>query len=313
MANENIFVGVLLVTLLLGGIVVITLDQSKVRLKIDNDKSTFYVQENGKFVVSGREYNRLINKTTTLDRSVSKINITTIIKNDTSQSVIVKRTTPYVKGPVIVDTYKFDGTVSEVELFPIYHTVEIFNGSGLNYRYTVDDLVGTGPKRKLTSETTLSFGRNMKVEFEPDYTWAWVGYPYGADSFSAQYKINSNYEKYNLKFFDPISVSPTSYWKFNENGFPLVANDSKVNLNFTLNNTISIMQIGKLGNAIRVNNSASKVAVNSTPIPNNLILDSNPFTIAFWINGSNGDGGNGFVVLGGTANTLNRWIPKVAL
>lgn len=101
--------------------------------------------------------------------------------------------------------------------------------------------------------------------------------------------------------------NPTSIWNFDETGFPLIAKDSKGLLNLTLNTAILRMQTGKLNNALRVNNSGSNVAINSTNVPNNLILDKNPFTIAFWINASNGDGGTGYILLGSQGNTATRW------
>jgi len=100
---------------------------------------------------------------------------------------------------------------------------------------------------------------------------------------------------------------PTAYWKFNEAGFPTIANDSQGISNFTLNNTVIRMQIGKLGNSIRINNSNINFALNSSAIPNSLILDNNTFTIAFWINGSNGDGGTGYEIIGRSGNTVNQW------
>lgn len=103
--------------------------------------------------------------------------------------------------------------------------------------------------------------------------------------------------------------SPTAYWKFNQTGFPIIANDTMGIMNLTLNNTVLRMQTGKLGNAIRINNSGVSVAINLTTTPNSLKLDENPFTIAFWINGSNGDGGGGFNIFsaGAGANTAQRW------
>lgn len=101
--------------------------------------------------------------------------------------------------------------------------------------------------------------------------------------------------------------TPTSYWKFNEAGFPLQANDTQNVLNLTVNNTVTRMQTGKLNNSIRINNSNVDAVVNRTAIPNALVLDTNPFSIGFWINGSNGDGGTGFTILGRGGSSATKW------
>ena len=198
--STKIIIGVLLITLIATGVYITMGDN--VRIRVDNDKSTFYVQENNRWVVGGREYNRLFDGTSQMNRYVSGIEVETDIDN-VSETVTIKRTTPYWRGPVIVDTYFFDGKVDDVELFPISHTIEIFNGTGYYYRYTVDDLTGVPDKTKLTDVTLLNFGRNMKVELNPDYRWAWIGWPYGGDSVSAQYDIDSDYEVFHVRLFDP--------------------------------------------------------------------------------------------------------------
>ena len=98
------------------------------------------------------------------------------------------------------------GDIDGVEFFPISHTVTVLNAKGKFYRYTVDDLSGTGEKRKLSGQTNLKFGKNMKVELQKEYRWAWVGWPYGSDSLSAQYDINSNNETFNVRLFDPVGI-----------------------------------------------------------------------------------------------------------
>lgn len=204
MNKKVISVGVLIITLLLSGIVYVSLPQ-QVRMRVDADKSTFYVfNENSRWEVSGREYNKLFDGTRLLYRKSGEITVETHIAPN---SVKIERFTPFIRGPVIKDTYYFEGNTTDKERFPIYHTVEIFNGTGYFYRYIVDDLSDTGSKRKLDGETEFSFGKNMKVEIEPNYRWAWIGWPYGSDSLSAQYDIKSDYEIFNVRLFDPDKKS----------------------------------------------------------------------------------------------------------
>lgn len=205
MPYRNFTIGVLAVMALIGsGVFYVTfLDQARIR--IDEDKSTFYVKHEDYpwiWTVSGREYNRLFDGSSIMNRDTKGITI----KNKTvNGEFLIVRTTPYQRGPIIRDTYFFKGNIEGIELFPIRHKVEVINAQGMFYRYTVDDLTETGNKRKLSSQTSLNFGRNMKVDFPSGYRWAWIGWPYGEDSFSAQYNILSDYEVFEVRLYDPLT------------------------------------------------------------------------------------------------------------
>ena len=233
----NIVIGLLTLIIISSGVVYIQFTD-KAKMRIDEDKATFYVpNENYPWLwsVSGREYDRLFEGTSLKNRNRNGIIIETIFRNESDSyisrdgilvndlkifsqqefdnlslgDVEISRYTPYQIGAKIVHKYKYNGNIKDINLFPIQGTVEIYNASGLFYRYTVDDLTGTGEKRKLNGTTKLSFGKNMDVEFEPNYRWAWIGYPYGSDSFSAQYEITGNYVKYNFRLFDPVPTQGT--------------------------------------------------------------------------------------------------------
>ena len=193
-------IGSLVITIfILTGIVTLVMND-QVKMRIDNDKSTFYVKNDAnRWIVSGREYNRLFDGNKAVYRDVSSIKVQTTTNDD---NATIQRYTAYKRGPVIIDTYFFIGGTDDVELFPVYHTVEIYNATGLYYRYSVDELDDTGDKRKLDS-TIYSFGNNMKVQLNPGYRWAWIGYPYGSDSISAQYDIPSDHVTLNFRLFDP--------------------------------------------------------------------------------------------------------------
>ena len=205
MENKNIILGTLILLLLSSGIVYIAMGDI-VRLRVDNDKSTFYIkltddygEPYGRWLVAGREFNYLFDGTSRMNRRARDIEVETFI-NETTNEVKIVRTTPYIRGPVIIDTYTFDGRLDDITLFPIQHKVEIFNGSGFFYRYEVRDLQYDGERFRLTGETELSFGYNMKVELQPDYRWGWV---YGNGVLRVQYNIPSNYETYYVRLFDP--------------------------------------------------------------------------------------------------------------
>ena len=225
MTKTQASIGVLLVILFASGIVIVELSD-KVRLRVDEDKSTIYVPHSDYpwiWTVGGREYNRLFDGTSIMNRRTSDIKVDSWT---TGPNFFIKRTTPYIRGPVIIDTYQFSTVLDTVELFPISHQVEVINATGYYYRYTVDELTGTGLKRKLTGQTLLSFGRNIKVELHPSYRWAWIGWPYGSDSLSAAYNLPSNYEVFNVRLFDPPSVNLT---------FDGVDTDRKYELQYVIN------------------------------------------------------------------------------
>ena len=214
--KQSITIGSLLLLIVSSLIVYISMGDD-VKLRVDADKSTFYIKLQdsdgnpvGRWLVSGREYNKLMDGSSLMYRDVSNIKVDTII-DDVLNTVTIKRTTPYIRGPVIVDTYFFDGNIADVKLFPISHTIEVFNASGKFYRYELKDLDYSGDTLKLSGEIELNFGMNMKVELEPNYRWGWI-YSYGG--VRVQYSIPSDYEIYNIRFFDPVVGDNWCYQEF---------------------------------------------------------------------------------------------------
>jgi len=190
----------LIVLVLLSTAIYLTLNQN-IRIRVDPDKTTLYLlNENNRWIVAGREYNRLFDGSSIMNRRRTGIKIS---HNITDDSVKIVRTTPYIRGPVIVDEYYFDGAINNPELFPVRHKVTVINGSGYLYRYTVDELK-ISKKEKLAGETVLQFGR-VKIELQEGYRWAWIGWPYGTDSVSAQYDIPTDYETFDVRLFDPVT------------------------------------------------------------------------------------------------------------
>lgn len=196
--KTEITIGFLLLTLLSTGVVYVALQDSDVKIRIDDDKSTFYVLEESRWRVSGREYNKLYSGTRLSYRDLSTIVIETIYNNQTKQTTI-KRTTGFQNGAVIIDTYSFDGNINDVELFPVSHFVEIINGSGLIYQYEVRDLVYDGLTIKNPS-SPLSFGRKMKIEWDKKAYWSTV---YKSGILKVRYRIYNPYESFYVRLFDP--------------------------------------------------------------------------------------------------------------
>ena len=196
--------GILFIIMMVGGITYIQFDDDA-QMRIDNDKAVFYVKELG-WVVSALQEDRLFEGTSIINRVKSTIER----KNYTENNLRVEyRSTGYKNGEQIVHTWKFDPLSENIEDFPIYEEICVYNAKDKFYRYSLKQLYEPGPKRKLVDETSASFGRNMKVTFQTGYNWGWVGWPYGSNSFALQYKIDSDSECFNIRMFDPPSWNAT--------------------------------------------------------------------------------------------------------
>jgi len=218
-----------LVLLVLSSVIYITYSD-QVRIRVDNDKTTFYVpheEYSWLWVVSGREYNSLFDGSSKMNRRTSSIKVWS---EQDGNNVWIYRNTTYIRGPVIKDTYHFRGDIEDVELFPISHKIEVFNGKGYFYRYEARDLIYDGEKYKLGGENELDFGRNMKLELQKGYRWAWV---YSSGIVKAQYDLPSDYEVFYIRLFDPIEDSPC--YQESANVSNQTGSDGVCGLNYTGN------------------------------------------------------------------------------
>jgi hypothetical protein len=213
MVNKKV-VGVLTLLISLSIIYIYT---SQVKLKVATDKTTFYVYLNNSWQIGGNEYNKLYNGT----KSISKTGTTvdSIIVNNT---VTIRRVATYQTGTDIIDTYKFDGSISDVSKIPISHTIEIFNGKGLIYQYDATSLTYSGPTKTNVHSPQL-FGRGMKIEWDEKNYFATL---YSSRDLRLKYKILSVYEIYNIRMFDPTVT--------------LLLNSSSVNRIYEYNEPINI-------------------------------------------------------------------------
>jgi len=194
---KKIVIGLIILSIAVG--IIYVASQDNVRIRVDKYRSTFYVLEDSRWRVAGREYFSIFDGTSKMYRRPANITVETEIY-ETAKAVKITRVTPYIRGPVVKDTYLFDGTVYDKRLFPIYHKIEIYNSSGKFFRYEVRDLTYNGSTYKLNGETELRFGKNMTLRLHPGYRWAWV---YKTGIAKAQYDINSDYEVFNVRLFDP--------------------------------------------------------------------------------------------------------------
>ena len=199
MPKIKIYIGLIFLVLISSG-VYITWPEQGLKMRIDEDRSTFYLYDDRYWRVSGRELNSLWSGTTKINRDLSTVYVNTTFDLDTNETIII-RFTKYRRGPVIVDTYKFDGKNTDIELFPVDHTIEIYNASGYIYQYEVRDLKYDGETIKgVTSPQT--FGR-MKITFTDGYYWTTL---YKSGILKVRYRVTEDYLKLDNRLFDPPSA-----------------------------------------------------------------------------------------------------------
>ena len=75
MNKKTIYFGMLVFILLTSGIIFVKFTSENLKMRIDGDKTTFYTLENSRWVVSGREFNKLFDGTKLLYRDKSSIKI----------------------------------------------------------------------------------------------------------------------------------------------------------------------------------------------------------------------------------------------
>jgi len=206
--DKRFIIGFLTVLILSSGVVYVNLQGENVKFRIDNDKNTLYIinEDTSRWIVAGREYNRLYDGSSLMNRDRTGIYIETNEDNlDVEDDFVVMRVTPYQRGATIIDTIFFKGDVQDKVWFPYKHKVEIINGyssGATRYRYTIDDIYVNTGRYDFNGELEAQFGK-LKVVLNKGYIWAKAGWPYGEDSISAQYLIDSDYEVFEFRMFDP--------------------------------------------------------------------------------------------------------------
>lgn len=163
------------------------------------DRTVFLVNISGEMLLGGSEYLFLFSGNSRVSSINSQIEIFHEFDNE-SNILTVTRRTPFVNGAVIENTYVFDSLEGDITKFPLEHRVRVLNGSGLFFRYEVRDLVYDGPTDRNLNVTEMSFGRNMKVEWQEGYRWAHV---FSSGVLRVQYAVTSNDETFLVRLFDP--------------------------------------------------------------------------------------------------------------
>lgn len=186
-------IGALLVALFVSYATITYLND--VRIKVNNTNSIFYIKEGNDWIPKAYEYGKLMNGTKSIN--MTSVSVTTNI-DSIAKTVIIRRVTNYINGAQLVDTYFFDGSVNDVELFPIYHKVEVINGNGLVFQYDAKKLAYSGITINGVSSPQV-FGK-LKITWDSGYYYSKLS---NAGTLTVKYKITASYTTFNVRIFDP--------------------------------------------------------------------------------------------------------------
>lgn len=195
--RKEVQLGILLLIILSTGVVMLRWHDAGLQIRIDQDKSTFYMLQDGHYQVKAREYNNLWDFPSKLNRDLSSVKISSLYDNLTNKSLIT-RTTFYQRGPEIYDAWSFDGNVKDVTQFPLDHSVTIKNAKGYVYEYVVRDLRDyQGPTEEALSP--LKIGK-LTIIWNPG---AYFSKVYKTGILKARYTLTSNDETFHFRVYDP--------------------------------------------------------------------------------------------------------------
>jgi hypothetical protein len=219
--RTKMILGALFITLLASSVIYVAFD-NQVRLRVDEDQTTFYVKnENNRWVVGGRERVQLFDGSSLIYRDAKNIEVRNY-RVEEQGLFVAERITPYQRGPIVKETYVFMEDTQDVTQFPISHTIDVINGSGYIVQYEARDLVYDGPSYSGVS-SPQEFGRNMKLEWNEDNYWSRV---YKSGILKIRWKPESAEERYVVRLFDP----PTSKDSTTEYSLPKVADGEEIQL-----------------------------------------------------------------------------------
>jgi hypothetical protein len=194
MAKKYI-VGILMLVLLASSIYIFQLDT--VKLNVDKYQSKFYVWDNESWDLQGREFVYLYKGSTKKNAMCGRDVDTSIDNNITT----ITRTVDFCRGTVLKNTYVFDGSQSDVELFPISHDIECTNCEGYILHYEVRDIEYDGETKVI--ESPFAFGKNMNVEWEEGSYFNKVYQQKSSDKIIIRYRPDEEVFNKEIRLFDP--------------------------------------------------------------------------------------------------------------
>lgn len=182
--------------------------ESLLAMNITDNDAQFYVRLNNSFVLGGVEHSRLLeynvteleNETIVEELILESQNNITYIEGETNFTAI--RLQSY-DNMLIKETYFYDGNNTDIQLFPIFHKIEIFNGTNKTYRYMVTDLDYSGPTLYDLNHLIM-VGKNMSVEWLNEYPVYQELNSNG--TLILDFNITEDYDELFIRLFDPITA-----------------------------------------------------------------------------------------------------------
>ena len=198
---KKIWIGIVLALVILTSSIYMLMPD-KVRIDFEKTRTVFKVYEDGKFVISAIEYTRIFDGTTLMRANDRSINYS--IEESTTEW---HRISNFKDEIVVEDFYTFDNQATDVEDVPINHKICFTNAKDKIFEYLVSDITYNGISKKI--ESPFSFEKNMKVTFQDGYYSAKVVQnKVAADKIIVRYRINSDYECFDVRLFDPPKFNP---------------------------------------------------------------------------------------------------------
>ncbi|MHA1690045.1 MAG: hypothetical protein ACTSU7_00275 [Candidatus Heimdallarchaeaceae archaeon] len=241
---------------------------NEVRIDVEKTRTTFQVYEDGEWILSGVEYVNLFDGTKKMRASSRDLDY--FIEGNIST---ITRTANYKDGIITVEVYVFNGSSSDVRMYPVSHNIQVLNGEGKLLQYEVQKLLYDGETIK-GIPSPQEFGHQMKVEWgEGNYysrIWKYSGIDQG--KLTVKYRIDSQFYEKDVRLFDPPI----------ENNNLIVESGETVTLGGD-NDTYDIVWV-KAGGTLNVNTSDKYLNLTA----NNITIDGTVNGLAMYAGGNGG-------------------------
>ena len=216
----KITLGTLILVILSASIYIMLPDQ--VRLDFEDTRTLFKTYDGSSWQLEGKEYVRVFDGTKKMlakDRDVRYV-------IGTYDTTVIRTADMYRDDVFVKETYTFDNNVIDIKDVPISHEICFYNATGKIFEYLITDILYTGPTMDISSP--FEFSDNMKVTFDEGYYRAKVYQQKSPDKIIVRYRIDSDYECFNVKLFDPPSTLVTDlkiFYDFENNFNDTSGND----------------------------------------------------------------------------------------
>jgi hypothetical protein len=197
--TQKIIIGFLVLVVLTASVYILL--PGKVRIDVQDTKTTFKVWENNSWILAGTEYTKIYDGTTLMKANNRVVNFTANIEEN---KTTIYRYSYFKENISVIDIYNFDGAKDDVELVPISHEIQVNNGKDKILVYEVNDLLYSGETINPV-ESPQEFGHNMKVEWEEGNYYSRI-FKYSGKNvgkLEVKYRIDSGFFEKSVRLFDP--------------------------------------------------------------------------------------------------------------